>query len=331
MVGCRDLPVLVRGAAVRARAFRPVRPVLAALLSPPSSCRWSRRSVGRRRSRRRATRSRHRRSTTPPSRRRTSVLGFDAGPARGDDRRVGPLPAGRRRGQPASSPARCSPPPTRAGRCATPSSARRARVAAAQAAGRPRCATRRRPPPQAAADRRVRAGDPLGRGQRARRRGERHRRRPSASSTSSPPAPTAPPTRSATTRSSRSCRPRTRTGARLDTRRNAYGFDMNRDWFARTQPETDGKLRGAAAVPAGAVHRRARDGQQGLLLPAERRPDLPRDHRRVGVLDQRPLRPGDAAGVRPAAASRTSTTPSTTSSTWATATRCRPPASSAPA
>jgi hypothetical protein len=26
------------------------------------------------------------------------------------------------------------------------------------------------------------------------------------------------------------------------TRRNVYGFDLNRDWFARTQPETDGKL-----------------------------------------------------------------------------------------
>ena len=31
-------------------------------------------------------------------------------------------------------------------------------------------------------------------------------------------------------------------GRFLNTRRNAYGFDMNRDWFARTQPETDGKL-----------------------------------------------------------------------------------------
>lgn len=31
-------------------------------------------------------------------------------------------------------------------------------------------------------------------------------------------------------------------GRELDTRRNAYGFDMNRDWFARTQTETDGKL-----------------------------------------------------------------------------------------
>jgi len=31
-------------------------------------------------------------------------------------------------------------------------------------------------------------------------------------------------------------------GRETDTRNNAYGFDMNRDWFARTQPETDGKL-----------------------------------------------------------------------------------------
>ncbi len=31
-------------------------------------------------------------------------------------------------------------------------------------------------------------------------------------------------------------------GRQAETRRNLYGFDMNRDWFARTQPETDGKL-----------------------------------------------------------------------------------------
>jgi len=31
-------------------------------------------------------------------------------------------------------------------------------------------------------------------------------------------------------------------GRELETRRNANGFDMNRDWFARTQPETDGKI-----------------------------------------------------------------------------------------
>jgi hypothetical protein len=31
-------------------------------------------------------------------------------------------------------------------------------------------------------------------------------------------------------------------GREADTRRNAYGVDMNRDWAARTQPETDGKI-----------------------------------------------------------------------------------------
>ena len=31
-------------------------------------------------------------------------------------------------------------------------------------------------------------------------------------------------------------------GRVADTRRNAYGFDLNRDLFARTQPETDGKV-----------------------------------------------------------------------------------------
>ena len=31
-------------------------------------------------------------------------------------------------------------------------------------------------------------------------------------------------------------------GREADARRNFYGFDLNRDWFARTQPETDGKL-----------------------------------------------------------------------------------------
>ncbi len=31
-------------------------------------------------------------------------------------------------------------------------------------------------------------------------------------------------------------------GREAKTRRNAYGFDLNRDWFARTQNETDGKL-----------------------------------------------------------------------------------------
>jgi hypothetical protein len=38
-------------------------------------------------------------------------------------------------------------------------------------------------------------------------------------------------------------------GREADTRRNAYGFDMNRDWFARTQPETDSKLEKLRELP----------------------------------------------------------------------------------
>ena len=49
-------------------------------------------------------------------------------------------------------------------------------------------------------------------------------------------------------------------GRELDYRRNSYGFDLNRDWFARTQPETDGKLQLLRKYPVRAVHRRPRDG-----------------------------------------------------------------------
>jgi hypothetical protein len=38
-------------------------------------------------------------------------------------------------------------------------------------------------------------------------------------------------------------------GREANNRRNGYGFDMNRDWFARTQPETDGKLSLLAKFP----------------------------------------------------------------------------------
>ena len=38
-------------------------------------------------------------------------------------------------------------------------------------------------------------------------------------------------------------------GRNEGTRRNLYGFDMNRDWFARTQPETDGKLEVIRQLP----------------------------------------------------------------------------------
>jgi hypothetical protein len=38
-------------------------------------------------------------------------------------------------------------------------------------------------------------------------------------------------------------------GREADARRNVYGFDLNRDWFARTQPETDHKLQLLRRLP----------------------------------------------------------------------------------
>ena len=79
-------------------------------------------------------------------------------------------------------------------------------------------------------------------------------------------------------------------GRELNTRQNFYGFDMNRDWFARTQPETDGKLELLRQYPGPLFVDDHEMGADHLLLPAQRRPDLPRDHRRVGRLDQQHLR-----------------------------------------
>ena len=117
-----------------------------------------------------------------------------------------------------------------------------ARVADAKAAA----TTLRDPatsPALALGDRRLRPRDPLGRGQRARRGGERDGRVPAGALHRHPAARTHRAAAQIRDNAVVAILPtQNPDGRELDTRRNAYGFDMNRDWFARTQPETDGKL-----------------------------------------------------------------------------------------
>ena len=56
-------------------------------------------------------------------------------------------------------------------------------------------------------------------------------------------------------------------GREADTRRNAYGFDMNRDWFARTQPETDGKLELLRRYPGVMFIDAHEMGTEGFFFP----------------------------------------------------------------
>ena len=56
-------------------------------------------------------------------------------------------------------------------------------------------------------------------------------------------------------------------GRAAGTRRNAYGFDLNRDWFARTQPETDGKLELMRQYPPQLFIDAHEMGSKGFFFP----------------------------------------------------------------
>jgi hypothetical protein len=56
-------------------------------------------------------------------------------------------------------------------------------------------------------------------------------------------------------------------GRYLNFRRNSYGFDMNRDWFARTQPETDGKVELLRKFPAVLFIDDHEMGSDGFFFP----------------------------------------------------------------
>ena len=125
-------------------------------------------------------------------------------------------------------------------------------------------------------------------------------------------------------------------GREASRRQNDYGFDLNRDWFARTQPETEAKVELLRRWPGQVFVDAHEMGGRRVLLPAERRPDPPRDRRRAGVVDQRHRRgqqgrrstrrsAATAPARRRSPRSATSTTTSTTCSSWATATPCPRP------
>ena len=66
-------------------------------------------------------------------------------------------------------------------------------------------------------------------------------------------------------------------GREADTRRNDYGFDMNRDGFARTQPEIDGRTELLRRYPPLLFADSHEIGYyRSYFFPPERRPRLPR-------------------------------------------------------
>ena len=65
-------------------------------------------------------------------------------------------------------------------------------------------------------------------------------------------------------------------GRGMRTRVNVNGFDLNRDWLALTQPESQARLRLAARDAAAGLRRPARAGRRGLLRPALLGAALPR-------------------------------------------------------
>lgn len=62
-------------------------------------------------------------------------------------------------------------------------------------------------------------------------------------------------------------------GRARNIRRNAYSFDMNRDWFARTQPETDGKVELLRKYPPILFDDAHEFGYQNYLFPPHADPE----------------------------------------------------------
>ena len=128
-------------------------------------------------------------------------------------------------------------------------------------------------------------------------------------------------------------------GREASRRQNDYGFDLNRDWFARTQPETEAKVELLRRWPGQVFVDAHEMGGRQYFFPPNADPihheiaDEPvswingigeANKAAFGYNGACPGRRSDAAGVL-----LQLQTP-TTCSSWATATPCPPPASARP-
>ena len=98
-------------------------------------------------------------------------------------------------------------------------------------------------------------------------------------------------------------------------RSNHYLFDMNRDWFAQSQPETRGREQVVARLLPAGRRRPARDGRRTARTTSRRRPIRvnPLHHQRAGDV-ARDVRPRQRRALRRARLRRTSSARSTTRS-----------------
>ena len=115
-------------------------------------------------------------------------------------------------------------------------------------------------------------------------------------------------------------------GREAETRRNLYGFDMNRDWFARTQVETDGKLEVVRQYPPHLFIDAHEFGFANYFFPPNADPEyheIP-DAAHTGSTTSTAPRSSTSSSRR---RSSSSTAPRTTSSRSSSATPCRPRAS----
>ena len=87
-------------------------------------------------------------------------------------------------------------------------------------------------------------------------------------------------------------------GREEQTRRNLNGFDMNRDWFARTQPETDGKLEVLRQYPPMLYIDAHEFGLSNYFFPPNADPEYHEIPGHGPRLDQRAVQPGDRRRVQ---------------------------------